>query len=100
MSWMSRETAPLHLLFDAATKGPWYGFEVIAHMERTAPERLYESVIVLTALSRTDLGLLEGKPLFRVILKPFHLDDVVSAVEECCRRRDAARDIGEAPAPA
>ena len=59
------------------------GFEVIEQMARTAPEQLRRRVIVLTAVASKDLGKMDGIRVFRVIRKPFDLNDLVSAVAEC-----------------
>jgi DNA-binding response OmpR family regulator len=59
------------------------GFEVIAHLERTAPDRLSREVIVLTAVSARDLRKLDGRRVFRVLRKPFDLGELVAAVTSC-----------------
>jgi CheY-like chemotaxis protein len=64
------------------------GFEVISYLELTAPERLAERVIVLTAVSNSQLRKLDGKPVFRVMRKPFDLDELLSTVAECCKGND------------
>jgi CheY-like chemotaxis protein len=43
------------------------GFEVIEHLECTAPDRLRRCVIVLTAVANRDLRKLDEKQVFRVI---------------------------------
>jgi CheY-like chemotaxis protein len=63
------------------------GYEVINYLERTAPERLGACVIVLTAVSTADLRKLEGKPVFRIIRKPFDVDELVTTVAECVEGR-------------
>jgi CheY-like chemotaxis protein len=69
------------------------GFEVISYLELTAPERLSESVIVLTAVSNAELRKLDGKPVFRIMRKPFDLDDLLVTVATCC-----TRDVGDGKA--
>ena len=64
------------------------GFEVITHLERVAPHCLKHCVIVLTAASTKDLGKLDGKKVFRVIRKPFDLDDLLEVVTECVDNQD------------
>ncbi|MEA2238185.1 MAG: two-component system, NtrC family, response regulator PilR [Thermoanaerobaculia bacterium] len=59
------------------------GFEVIEHLERTMPDRLRRCVIVLTAVADRDLRKLDEKQVFRVLRKPFDLDEFVEAVTEC-----------------
>ena len=59
------------------------GYEVIAYLEQTAPRVLSSRVIVLTAVSNTDLRRLDGKSIFRIIRKPFDLTDLASAVAGC-----------------
>lgn len=59
------------------------GFEVIEHLERTVPDRLRRCVIVLTAVASRDLRKLDEKQVFRVIRKPFDLNELVGAVTEC-----------------
>ena len=73
------------------------GYEVIAFLERTAPERLRECVIVVTAVSTTDLRRLDGKTVFRVIQKPFDLDELVRAIAECVEGASAASVAGGVP---
>jgi DNA-binding response OmpR family regulator len=59
------------------------GFEVIEHMQRTAPARLASCVVVLSAASERDLRKLDGVSLFRVIRKPFELIELVAVVTAC-----------------
>ena len=66
---------------------PGSGYDVIAHLEAVAPDRLAERVIVLTAVADVELRRLEGKRLFRVVRKPFDLDDLLSIVVDCCSPR-------------
>jgi CheY-like chemotaxis protein len=61
------------------------GFEVISYLEVTSPDRLAERVIVLTAVSNSQLRKLDGKPVFRILRKPFDLDELLSTVAECCK---------------
>jgi two-component system, NtrC family, nitrogen regulation response regulator GlnG len=63
------------------------GFEVIAELERSAPDLLRERVIVLTAVSNTELRRLDGKHIYRIVQKPFDLDDLVATVTGCCNHR-------------
>lgn len=66
------------------------GFEVIEHLARTDAERLKRCVIVLTAVSEKDLRKLDGNRVFRVIRKPFDLNELVSAVTECVKGSGSA----------
>ncbi len=66
------------------------GYEIISYLERTAPKTLSACVIVLTAVSNAELRRLEGKPIFRIIRKPFDIDELASAVAECVRGRDSS----------
>ena len=59
------------------------GFEVIEHLARTAPEQLKRGVIVLTAVASKDLRKLDGSRVFRVLRKPFDLDELLSVVTDC-----------------
>ena len=59
------------------------GFEVIEHLERTAPDRLRRNVIVLTAVANKELRKVDEKQVFRIIRKPFDLDELLEAVTEC-----------------
>ncbi len=59
------------------------GFEVVEHLERTISDRLRRGVIVLTAVANKELSKLDEKQVFRVIRKPFDLDELVEAVTEC-----------------
>jgi CheY-like chemotaxis protein len=68
------------------------GFEVIEHLERTAPEELHACVIVLTAVAEKDLKRLHGKPVFRVLRKPFDMVELLVAIRECVARSAAIRD--------
>ena len=71
------------------------GFEVIAHLEQRDPHRLATSVIVVTAVSDQVLRRLEGKPVFRIIRKPFDLAELVSTVAQCCSRQAVTPSVGE-----
>jgi two-component system response regulator MprA len=62
------------------------GFEVIEHMARTIPEQLRRCVIVLTAVASKDLKKLDGSRVFRVLRKPFDLNELLSVVGECIER--------------
>jgi CheY-like chemotaxis protein len=73
------------------------GFEVITHLERVAPRSLKHCVIVLTAASTKDLGKLDGKKVFRVIRKPFDLDQLVEIVTECVDDHDEQPIIRSQP---
>ena len=70
------------------------GYEVITYLERTAPERLRSCVIVVTAVSTADLRRLDGKTFFRVVQKPFDLDDLVATVTECVESSSPVRVAG------
>jgi CheY-like chemotaxis protein len=72
------------------------GFEVLEHLERTSPGMPEECVIVLTALANKDLRKLDGHKVFRVIRKPFDLEELVTAVAECVERSAAKKGGGEA----
>ena len=65
------------------------GFEVIEHLARTTPETLTKCVIVLTAVASRELRKLDSSRVFRVIRKPFDLEELVSAVTECVEGKDA-----------
>lgn len=55
------------------------GFEVLAQME---PD-LFRCVIVLTAAAEPDVKKLHGKPVFRVLRKPFDVGELISTIREC-----------------
>jgi CheY-like chemotaxis protein len=59
------------------------GFEVIEHLDRTVPEKLRRCVIILTAAANRDLRKLDESKVFRVLRKPFDLDEMVATVAEC-----------------
>jgi len=65
------------------------GFEVIEHLARTAPEQLKRGD--LTAVASKDLRKLDGSRVFRVLRKPFDLDELLSAVTDCIEGK-AAQD--------
>lgn len=71
---------------------PGSGFDVIAHLEASAPGRLAERVIVLTAVADVELRRLEGKRLFSIVRKPFDLDHLLSTIADCCRQRGEGAD--------
>ena len=65
------------------------GYDVIAHLERTAPDVLCDCVIVVSAVSTKDLERLEGKSILRIIRKPFDLDELTATVVACTDARRA-----------
>ena len=58
------------------------GFEVLERIASTNPESL-NRVIILTAVARTKLKPLERRKVWRVMRKPFDIDDFTTAVAEC-----------------
>lgn len=58
------------------------GFEVLDRVASTKPH-LLNRVIVLTAMARTKLQPLERRKVWRVMRKPFDIDDFTAAVAEC-----------------
>ena len=59
------------------------GFEVIRRVAETMPE-LLKRFIVLTAVSRSTLGQLDGEDrLWRVMRKPFDINDLLQSVAAC-----------------
>ena len=58
------------------------GFEVLDRVASTKPD-LLNRVIVLTAMARTKLQPLERRRVWRVMRKPFDIDDFTTAVAEC-----------------
>ncbi len=68
------------------------GFEVIDYLERLSPGLPERRVIILTAAAGKDLRKLDGQKVFRVIRKPFDLDELVEAVNECTKQRSTEDD--------
>ena len=62
------------------------GFEVLDRVASTTPD-LLNRVIVLTAVARAKLQPLERKKVWRVMRKPFDIDDFTTAVAECAAQR-------------
>jgi CheY-like chemotaxis protein len=59
------------------------GFEVLQRVSETMPE-LLKRIIVLTAVSQNTLNTLsEEAKVWRVIRKPFDIDDLVRCVADC-----------------
>ena len=58
------------------------GFEVLDRVASTQPD-LLNRVIVLTAVARTKLAPLERRRVWRVMRKPFDIDDFTNAVAQC-----------------
>jgi len=58
------------------------GFEVIDWIADHAPETL-KCVVVVSAAPRRDLKKLDGVAVFKVVPKPFDLNDLLKTVEEC-----------------
>jgi CheY-like chemotaxis protein len=63
------------------------GVEVMNYMQIAAPDQLRECVIVLTAASGRDLANIEGKPVYRVLRKPFDLSQLISTIHDCISER-------------
>jgi len=58
------------------------GFEVLDRVASTRPD-LLNRVIVLTAAAQAKLKPLERRKVWRVMRKPFDIDDFTTAVAEC-----------------
>jgi len=59
------------------------GFEVLERVSQTMPE-LLKRIIVLTAVSQNTLGKLTAEAqVWRVIRKPFDIDDLLRSVADC-----------------
>jgi two-component system nitrogen regulation response regulator GlnG len=59
------------------------GFEVIDYLERTAPEDLNRKVVVLTAASKRDRAKIQGDLVYRIVEKPFDMNELVSIIRSC-----------------
>jgi CheY-like chemotaxis protein len=59
------------------------GLDVIRYLEDAMPDALWKSVIVLTAVSKADLHSLDGKPVFRLLRKPFDVGELIETVNAC-----------------
>lgn len=59
------------------------GFEVLAWMHRTRRDEAKRRVIVVTAMSSSDLKNLTSDRVFAVIRKPFDIDELVRTVRDC-----------------
>ena len=64
------------------------GFEVLERVASTKPE-LLSRTIVLTAVARTKLQPLERRRVWRVMRKPFDIEDFTTAVAECAAQPEA-----------
>jgi twitching motility two-component system response regulator PilH len=64
------------------------GFEVVRELAALAPEKL-ERVIVLTAASEATLRSFTEKRVYRVIKKPFDIDEMTHAVDACAAQARA-----------
>jgi two-component system response regulator ResD len=59
------------------------GAAVIEYLERTAPEEIPKCLVVLTAAANKDLLPIEGKPVRKLLRKPFDLQELIATVREC-----------------
>lgn len=62
------------------------GFEVIEHLRSERPEML-RCVIVVTAASGKDFARLPSEDVFRVLRKPFEIQELLTTIEECFTSR-------------
>ena len=58
------------------------GYEVLTHLEQSAPEVL-PNTIVMTATH--DVAALEQWPMCRIIRKPFDIKELLASIEACRR---------------
>jgi CheY-like chemotaxis protein len=59
------------------------GLDVIEYLERISPDTVATRVIVITAASNRYLEELEGKTVFRIMRKPFVLNELIEVLREC-----------------
>jgi CheY-like chemotaxis protein len=59
------------------------GLDVIEYLERISPDTVATRIIVLTAASNRYLEPLEGKTVFRIMRKPFMLNELIEVLREC-----------------
>ena len=65
------------------------GFELIEWLRTRAP-KLLPCTIVMTAAADRDLVRLQSEDVFRVIRKPFDLNDLVDSVQRCAMLKTEA----------
>jgi DNA-binding response OmpR family regulator len=63
------------------------GFDVIEHLSSQGSDFAKRKVIVLTAASQSNIAKLNESDVFRVMRKPFEMDDLLAAVRECTGHR-------------
>lgn len=62
------------------------GFDVLDHLRKTRPE-LLPCIIIVTALSDKDLRNVNPGDVFRILRKPFEVDELIRSVDECILRQ-------------
>jgi CheY-like chemotaxis protein len=69
------------------------GFEVLERVSETMPE-LLKRIIVLTAVSQNTLTkLADESQVWRVIRKPFDIDDLIRTVADCAAQRGSQLEM-------
>lgn len=58
------------------------GFDVLDQLRKTRPE-LLRCVIIITALSDKDLRNVNPGEVYRVLRKPFEVDELIRTVDQC-----------------
>jgi CheY-like chemotaxis protein len=58
------------------------GFDSLENMRNTNPEGL-RSVIVVTAASDKDVRRVNAEEVFKILRKPFEIDELIRTIEQC-----------------
>jgi len=58
------------------------GFDILENMRNTNPEGL-RSVIVVTAASDKDVRRVNAEEVFKILRKPFEIDELIRTIEQC-----------------
>ena len=69
------------------------GFEVLERVSESMPELLKRIIVLTAASSKTLTNLHEDKRVWRVIRKPFDLEDLLSSVADCAAQRGSEREM-------
>lgn len=69
------------------------GFEVLDRVSESMPELLDRIIVLSAASSKKLLELNSGKRVWRVIRKPFDIDDLLRSVADCAAQRGARLEM-------
>ena len=68
------------------------GFEVLDHLQQVAPPFLRRVVVVTASLTPADLARARSYSVAGIITKPFEIEELLAAVQQCARLDEPSDD--------